>query len=106
MTVKRRLREAPLSQPERVFAGQQPIAKAIPQPLVERTFVVVARVVLKDVFDVCGVRDEESVIRASLEMNDVAVLIRRVEECSDWIGSKLRQDTEDRIAAWSGRIRT
>ena len=100
------LRETPLPQPEGVLAGQESIAKTVSEPLIERALMIVTRIVLEDMFDVCGIRYEKSVIRASLQMNEVTVSIRSVKECADWIGTELRQDTEERIPARSWRKRT
>ena len=51
-----RLGQAALAQPERVLAGQQSIADAVPETFVERALVIVAGIVLKDMFDVRGIR--------------------------------------------------
>ncbi len=52
------LRDAPLAEPEWNLAGQQAIAERHPQLFVERTLVVVVRVVLQDITNVRGVRDQ------------------------------------------------
>ena len=93
--MERGLGQAPLTQPERVLARQQSIAEAIPQPIVERALVVVAGVVLEDMLDERGIRQEESVIRAGLQVHDVAVSIRSVEKRADRIGTELGQHTQD-----------
>src|SRR5262249_53756112 len=98
------LREAPLAQPERVLARQEAIAERVPETLVERALVVVASVVLQHVFDVGWVRKEESMIRAGLQMNEVAVSISGIEKRAYRIGAQLWQHTKDRITARSGRI--
>ena len=102
--IEHALCEAALTQPERVFTGQQPVAEALSQPVVERALVVIARVVLKDMLDVSGIRREESMIRARLHVYEVAVSIRGVEERADRIRAEAGQHAEDRIPTRSGRI--
>ena len=50
----------------------RPLPSDSPQLVVERALVVVARVVLQDVTNVRGVRDEVATPRADLEVDDVA----------------------------------
>jgi hypothetical protein len=50
--MERRLRQSSLMQPEGVLAGQESVAETVPQAIVERTLVVIARVVLQDMLDV------------------------------------------------------
>ena len=98
------LREAPLPQPERILAGQEPIAEAVSQSIVERALVIVAGVVLQHMLDVRRIRQQKSMIRAGLEMNEVAVFIRSAEKRADRIGTELGQDAKDGIPTRSGRI--
>ena len=72
LAMKRRLRDAPLPQPEVVLARQQAVAERHPQFVVERALVIVARVVLQDVTHVRGVGNEVAASRADLEIGDVA----------------------------------
>jgi len=55
-------------------------------------------------FDVRRIRQQKSVIRACLEMHDVAVAIRSVEKRTNRIGTELGQHTQEWITARSGRI--
>jgi hypothetical protein len=98
-----RLRQAPLAKPKRVLAREQAVADTISQAIVERTLVIVAGVVLKDMFDVRGIRQEEPVIRASLQVNDIAIPIRGVEKRADRIGAQVRKYAKKRIPTGSGR---
>ena len=89
--MERWLRQAALTQPERVFARQQPVAETVPDAIVERALVVVAGVVLEDMLDVGWIGQKKSMIRAGLQMDEVAVSIRSVEERADRIRPKLRE---------------
>src|SRR5687767_1341680 len=100
-----RLRQAPLTQPERVLAGQQSIAETVPQAIVERALVVVASVVLKDMLDVRRLGQEKSMIRAGLQMDEVAVPIRSVEKRADRIRPEMREHPKNRIPARPWRTR-
>src|SRR4030095_3567407 len=102
--MERRLREAPLPQPERILAGQEPIAEAVSQSIVERALVIVAGVVLQHMLDVRRIRPQKSVRRAGREMNEVAVFIRGVEKRADRIGTELGQDAKNRIPTRSWRM--
>ena len=93
------LRNAPLAQPEFVLARQQAVAERHPQLVVERTLVIVARVVLQDVTDIRGVRDEVATPRADLEVDDVAEATSRTHEHGRRIASDSRQHAEDRNPA-------
>ena len=83
--MERRLREAPLTQPERVLARQESVAETVTEAIVERTLVVVAGVVLEDVLDIRRIGREEAMVRAGLQMDQVAVSIRGVEKRADRI---------------------
>ena len=98
LTMKGRLRDAALPQPEVVFAGQQAVADRHPQLLVERALVIVAGVVLQDVADIGGVGDEIAAPRADLEVDDVAEAARGAHEDAGRIASDRRQHAEDRQA--------
>ena len=98
-----RLRQAPLAQPERVLARQQSVADTVPETLVERALVVVAGIVLKDMLDVRRIGQQKSMVRTGLQMHEVAVSIRRVEEGADGVRAEVREHSEDRIPARSGR---
>ena len=99
LTMKGRLRDAALPQPEVVFAGQQAVADRHPQLLIERALVIVAGVVLQDVADIGGVGNEIASPRADLEVRDVAEAARRSHEDAGRIASDRRQHAEDRHAA-------
>lgn len=99
-----RLGEPSLSEPERVFAGQQAIAKAVPEAIVKRALVVVARVILQHVLDVRGIRKEKPVIGPGFQMNDVAKPIGSIEKRGDRVGTELRQHPENWITSRSGRV--
>ena len=64
---------------------------------------VVAGVILEHMLDVGWIRQEKAVIRAGLQMRDVAVSIRRVEERADRIRPEMRKYSEERIPARSWR---
>ena len=74
--MERRLRQAPLTQPEGVLARQQSVAETVPEPIVERTLVVVPGVVLQDMLDVGGIRREEPMVRTGLQVDELAIAIR------------------------------
>ena len=99
------LRDAPLAQPEVVLARQQAVAERHPQLVVERTLVIVARVVLQDVTDVGGIGDEVAAPRTNLEVDDVAEAARGLHEDAGRIASDGRQHAEDRHAARPRRKR-
>ena len=99
LAMKGRLRDAPLAQPEFVLARQQAVAERHPQFVVERALVIVARVVLQDVANVRGVRDEVAASRADLEIDDVAELAGGAQEHAGRIASDRRQHAEDRKPA-------
>ena len=103
LAMERRLREAPLTQPEGVLTRQESVAETFPEAIVERTLVVVPGVVLQDMLDIGGIRREESVVRAGLQVDEVAIAIRRVKKRSDGIRPQLREYAENRIPARSGR---
>jgi hypothetical protein len=88
-----------LSQPEVVFAGQQTVAERHPQFVVERTLVVVARVVLEDVPDIGRIRDQKPASRRDLEVHDIAIATRRVEENAGRIAPHCGQHAEERHPA-------
>jgi len=99
------LRETALAQPEGVLARQQPVAQVVAEPIVEWTLVIVARVVLQDVPDVGRIREEESVIRPGLQVNDLAITIGGCEKRADRIRAEARKHAHDRVAPRSGRQR-
>jgi hypothetical protein len=98
------LGKTPLPEPKRVLACQESIAEAVPEAIVERALVIVAGVVLENVLDVGRIAGEEAMVRAGLQVNEVAVSIRGVEKGSDGIRPQLRKDSENRISAGSWRI--
>jgi hypothetical protein len=55
-------------------------------------------------FDACRIGEKEPVVGPSFQVNDVTVSICSVEKGADWIGSELRQYSDDRITARSRRI--
>jgi hypothetical protein len=57
LTMEGGLRDPPLPQPELVLARERTVSEDRPEFVVERALVVVARVVLQDMSNVCGVRD-------------------------------------------------
>jgi hypothetical protein len=65
--MKRRLSNSPLAQPESVLARQQSVAQKQSKLVVEGTLVVVARIVLQDMTNVLGVRDEVATARPILK---------------------------------------
>ena len=93
------LRDAPLAQPEFILARQQAVAERHPQLVVERTLVIVARVVLQDMTNVRGVRDEVATSRADLEVDDVAEATSGTHEHGRRIAPDRRQHAEDRKPA-------
>jgi hypothetical protein len=101
--VKRRLRQSPLTQPEGVLARQESIAQALAEAVIERALVVVPGVVLQNMLDVCRIRREESMVRAGLEVDELAVSIRGVEKRADRIRPKVREYSKNGIPARSGR---
>ena len=101
--MERRLRQAPLTQPEGVLARQESVAETVPETIVERTLVVVPGVVLQDMLDVGWIRREESMVRAGLQVDELAIAIRSAEKRADRIRPKLREYSENRKPAGSGR---
>ena len=99
LTMECGLRESPLPQPERVLARQQAVAEIVPQPIVEWALVVVAGVVLEDMFDARGIGHKESLIRAGLHMDDVAIPIRGIEKRADGIRPEVREHANERVSA-------
>jgi hypothetical protein len=89
------LRDAPLPQPEFILARQQTVTERHPQLGVERTLVVIARVVLQDMPNIRGVRDEEATPRTDLEVDDVAVPTSSAHEHGRWIASQSWQHPEE-----------
>ena len=103
LTVKRRLRDPTLPQPEVALACQQAVAKKHPQFVVERALVIVARVVLQHVTNVGGVGDEVAVPRTDLEVDDLAIAASGVHEHSGRISPHGGQHAKERHAARSRR---
>src|SRR5262249_647919 len=95
--------QPPLTQPEGVLARQQSVAEIVPQPGVERALVVVAGIVLENMFDVRRIRQEKSVVGASLHMDDVAVAVGGVEKRADRTRTEVRENPDNRITARTGR---
>ena len=92
----------PLPQPEVVLARQQPVAEKHPQLVVERTLVIVARVVLQDMTDVVRVRDEIAAPRTDLEVGDVAEAAGGLHEHAGRIAPDGRQHAKERHSPGSG----
>jgi len=101
--MERRLREPPLTQPEGVLARQESVAETVPEAIVKRALVVVPGVVLQDMLDVGGIGREESMVRAGLQVDELAIAIRSAKKRADRIRPKLREDAENRKPAGSGR---
>src|SRR4249920_1421021 len=93
------LRNAPLAQPEFILAREQAVAEQHSQLVVERALMVVARVVLQDMANVCGVRYEVATLRADPQVDDVAEATRSTHEHGRRIASDSRQHAEDRKPA-------
>ena len=99
--MKRGLGDSTLAQPEFVLTRQQTVAERHPQFVVERTLVVVARVVLQDATHVRGVRNEVAVSRPDLEIGNVAEATRGSQEHADRIAPDCREHPDDRKPARS-----
>jgi len=103
--MKRGLGDSTLPQPEFVLARQQTVAERHPQFVVERTLVVVARVVLQDATHVRGVRNQVAMSRPDLEIGDVAEAMCGSQEHADRISLDRREHPDDRKSARSRRER-
>jgi hypothetical protein len=103
LAVERWLREAPLSPPERVFAGDEAFPNALLEPFVQRTLVIVAVVVLQNVLDVVRGREQVAVVRAYLQVDQVTIAVGCGEKHIDRIRPHLRKHSDDGEAARAWR---
>ena len=101
--MERRLREAPLSPPEGVFAGDEAFPKALLEPFVQRALVIVAVVVLQHVLDVVRGREQIAVVRAYLQVDQITIPVSCGEKHTDRIRPHLRKHSDDGEAARAWR---
>ena len=94
-----------LAQPEIILTRQQAVAEEQPQLSVERTLVIVARVVLQDVTNVVWIRDQVTAPGTDLEVGDITESASGLHEDADRIASDGREHAKDRHSPRSRRQR-
>ena len=109
LAMEHRRHQPALAMPERAVAGQQAVAEQAAQHrVVDVVLVVVAMVVVQDVADVVGMREEQCARGAEAKAHDVAVVAKAVAQKSERVALYLAQAAEQQMPArsgWSGATR-